>query len=419
MRQSLLFTKTLKNISADSQSRNQQFLVRGGFVQQVMAGVYAFLPLGYRVIRKIETIVREEMSAVFGQEVFLPALHPKNNWVATGRWDTFDAVFKLKSRQMDIEYALAPSHEEVVVPLAKQYIHSYKDLPFAVYQIQTKFRDELRAKSGLLRGREFIMKDLYSFHATPDDLARYYEEVSRAYVKIFFRMGLKSLLVEASGGTFSKKSHEFQIAASAGEDTIYYCSACSLGRNEEVVTEADKHLCLVCGKKTVVLKTSEVGNIFKLNTKFSDPFGLKYEDKEGVSHMVYMGCYGIGISRLMGVIAEVFNDDRGLIWPSAVAPYRVHLLSLNQEKEEVAKRAVSLYDMLVQNGVEVLFDDRDRRAGEKFAESDLLGIPLRAVVSEKSGDKVEVKERKSMDARLLSLENFLAATLSCASPQKP
>ncbi len=412
MRQSVLFTKTLKNISADSQSRNQQFLVRAGFVQQIMAGVYAFLPLGYRVIRKIETIVREEMNAVLGQEVFLPALHPKSNWVATGRWETFDAVFKLKSRQMDIEYALAPSHEEVMVPLAKQYIQSYKDLPFAAYQIQTKFRDELRAKSGLLRGREFIMKDLYSFHATSEDLAQYYEKVSNAYSKIFSRMGLKSLLTEASGGTFSKKSHEFQVATSAGEDTIYYCNACSLGRNEEVVTEEDKHLCLVCGEKTEILNTSEVGNIFKLNTKFSDPFGLKYEDKEGASQMVYMGCYGIGISRLMGVIAEVFNDERGLMWPPAVAPYQVHLLSLNQENEEVAKRAVSLYDMLVQQGVEVFFDDRDKRAGEKFAESDLLGIPLRAVVSEKSGDKIEVKERKSMDARLLSIENFLALALS-------
>src|SRR3989338_4189977 len=295
MRQSLLFTKTLKNISADSQSRNQQFLVRGGFVQQVMAGGYAFLPLGYRVIRKIETIVREEMSAVFGQEVFLPALHPKNNWVATGRWDTFDAVFKLKSRQMDIEYALAPSHEEVVVPLAKQYIHSYKDLPFAVYQIQTKFRDELRAKSGLLRGREFRMKDLYSFHATEEDMLDFYEKVKSVYVKIFDRLGIgaDTFITQATGGDFTANfSHEFQTICESGEDTVYIDKQAHKAYNKEIVDqEVDKaNFC--------ASRTCEVGNIFPLGTKYLEAVGYTYTDQQGKQQPVVMASYGIGSSRV-------------------------------------------------------------------------------------------------------------------------
>jgi len=370
-------------------------------VQKAMAGVYSYLPLGDRVLKKIEKIVREEMDAIGGQEIFMPSLHPKENWLKTGRWHGLDVLFQVKSKHGN-EYALGPTHEEIVTPMALSVINSYKDLPLAVYQIQTKFRDEPRAKSGLLRGREFRMKDLYSFHTTAEDLENYYNNVAApAYAKIFKRLGLDAVYTEASGGTFSKFSHEFQVEIENGEDTIYICEKCGLGKNKEIYQEGAE--CSNCGKtKWKEAKASEVGNIFKLQDKYSAPFNLVYTDNQGSKKPVLMGCYGIGTSRLMGVIVEKFNDEKGIIWPKSVAPFNVHLIALKGGEIEAEK----VYKTLLKEGIEVLYDDRDASAGEKFADSDLIGIPVRLVTSSKTVQKhsVEVKHRDQSEAKLVKLD---------------
>jgi prolyl-tRNA synthetase len=405
MRQSHYFLKTSKTQPADDVSVNARLLEQGGFVQKVMAGVYTYLPLGWRVLSKIENIVREEMNNSAAVELFMPSLHPKDNWLATGRWSALDVLFKIKS-QHGYEYALGPTHEEIVTPAALPVINSYKDLPLAVYQIQTKFRDEPRAKSGLLRGREFRMKDLYSFHATAEDLERYYNEIAiPAYKKTFSRIGLAALLTEASGGTFSKFSHEFQVEIENGEDTIYICEKCGLAKNKEIFEEGAE--CTNCGKTTWrEAKASEVGNIFKLQNKYSDSFNLKFTTPEGQQKPVLMGCYGIGTSRLMGVLVEKFHDDKGMIWPEAVAPFRAHLLAL----KGADKQAEKIYQDLREAGIEVLYDDRDASAGVKFADADLIGIPYRAVISEKTlaQDSVEVKNRAGGDAHLVKMDELSA-----------
>lgn len=402
MRQSELFTKTLKTISSAEESINARFLERGGFIQKVMAGVHTFLPLGLRVLQKIEAIIREEMNAIGAQEVLMPSLHPKENWQKTKRWETLDVLFKVLSHY-DKQYALGPTHEEIVVPMAQQYVFSYDDLPFAVYQIQTKFRDEPRSKSGLLRGREFRMKDLYSFHADERDFESYYDTVTKAYHKIFGRLGLRAIYTEASGGTFSKFSHEFQVPIKTGEDTIYICKSCGLAKNKEIFSETAK--CTKCQKnKWEQVKASEVGNIFPLKTKFSEAFNLLYTVKAGTKRPVIMGCYGIGSSRLMGTIVEASNDEKGIIWPPSVAPFAVHLLDLRGEG-----KAEKVYSALQAAGIEVLYDDRDETAGVKFADADLIGIPYRVVVSEKTAKagKVELKKRNEKKEKLVDFQELI------------
>ncbi len=409
MRQSQLFTKVSKTAPADEVALNAQLLIRAGFIQKVMAGVYTFLPLGLRVITNIEKIIRREMNAIGGQEVLLPALHPQELWEQTKRWNEVDVLFKVPSRHGG-EYALGPTHEEIVVPTAAAFLSSYRDLPFAMYQIQTKFRDEARAKSGILRGREFRMKDLYSFHANQQDLERYYEEAGGAYAKVFSALSLDALKVEASGGSFSKYSHEYQVLDEAGEDVIYHCQECGFAKNKEIVSEAlqkqevgSTATCPECGKTLTVSAGIEVGNTFQLNTKFSEPFNLTYTDADGQQKIVYMGCYGIGVSRLMGVLVEKFHDEKGILWPQDVAPFRVHLIEL---KPELAK---PVYEALQNAGVEVLYDDRDTSAGEKFATADLIGIPYRFVVSEKTAGGIEIKKRTeaNADAKVVSLDEAL------------
>lgn len=404
MKQSQYFLKTSKTKPSEDVSINAIFLEQAGFVQKIMAGVYAYLPLGQKVLQKIEKIVRQEMDAIGASEAFLPSLHPKANWETTGRWQTLDVLFKIKS-QHSYEYALGPTHEEIVTPLAQAVVQSYKDLPVAVYQIQTKFRDEARAKSGLLRGREFRMKDLYSFHASSADLAKYYESVAvPAYKKVFERLGLDALYTEASGGSFSKYSHEFQVEIPSGEDTIYVCAKCGMAKNKEVFSEGVE--CTNCGVTTWrEASASEVGNIFKLETKFSDSFNLHFTDKDGQKKPVIMGCYGIGTSRLMGVIVEKFHDDKGIIWPESVAPFKVHLLSL----KGVEKQADELYQTLLNAGIEVLYDDRDISAGAKFADSDLIGIPYRIIISAKTVEQesVEIKKRSGVESGLVKINKVL------------
>lgn len=404
MKQSILFTKTLKDAPKDETSLNAITLIRAGFVDKVGAGIYTFLPLGMRVMEKILKVIREEINSTGGQEILMPALLPKEAWETTGRWENFDALFKLTGSDSR-EYALGATHEEAVTPLAKKFIFSYRELPFSVYQVQTKFRNEKRAKAGLLRGREFLMKDQYSFHANQEDLDRFYEEVKAAYYRIYERLGVGEItyLTYASGGAFAKYSHEFQTLAQAGEDHIYICDHCQIAVNREIIEEQNS--CPVCGNTELrEEKAIEVGNIFKLGTRFSRACNLNYTTAEGESEEVIMGCYGIGPSRLLGTIVEVYHDEKGLKWPKEIAPFQVHLLSLKSDKE-----AEEIYQKLIAQGVEVLYDDRDVSAGEKFADADLIGIPERVVVSAKTlaEDSVEIKNRDSEKIETIKIKDYV------------
>jgi len=405
MRQSQLFTKTTKELPKDETSFNAQTLIRAGFIDKLSAGVYSFLPLGLRVHSKICNIIREEMDAIDGQEILMPGLTPKEVWQTTDRWQNFDALFKLNGVDKK-EYALGATHEEIIVPLVRKYIFSYKELPAYIYQIQTKFRNELRAKAGLLRGREFSMKDLYSFHTNEEDLNAYYKIVQKSYFKIFERLGLLegTYLTLATGGTFSKYSHEFQTLAKTGEDTIYICDDCKIAINQEIIKE--QSTCPNCNnKKLKVEKAIEVANIFKLGTRYSKPFELQYTNEKGEKKDVIMGCYGLGPSRVMGTIVEVHHDKQGIIWPEQVAPFKVHLLSLNQ-----AAQAEILYEDFKKADFEILYDDREEvSAGEKFADADLIGCPLRIVVSDKTMKKfsVELKRRDSGREELVKIDEIV------------
>lgn len=411
MRQSKLFTKTTKEAPRDEVSINAQLLIRAGFIDKLMAGVYTILPLGLRVIKKIENIIREEMDLAGGQEIFMPAFQPKENWIKTGRWDTMDDLYKVTDVS-GREMALGPTHEEVVVPLMERFVNSYKDIPFAVYQFQNKFRMEMRSKSGILRGREFIMKDLYSFHLDEADLDAYYEKIADVYKKIFERAGIggQTYKTFASGGSFSKYSHEFQTVTPAGEDTIYVCNQCGLAINKEIKPEVVK--CPGCGVDDYrEEKAIEVGNIFKLMNKYTKPFNLKVKDEKGEDKEVIMGCYGIGLGRLMGTAVEVRHDDRGIIWPEQIAPFKVHLIQLKSKLPAVKEAADKIYADLVKAGIEVLFDDRENGAGEKFAEADLIGCPYRIVISEKTlaAQSAEIKKRKEEKSELVKLDKIMEA----------
>ena len=408
MLQSKLFLKTSKDKSAEAEAVSHDLLVRAGFVDQLIAGVYSFLPLGYRVLKNIENIIRKNMQDAGGQEILMPVLQPKENWQETGRWNNLDILFRIKGSG-NKDYALGPTHEEIVSPLAKKYIFSYRDLPLYLFQIQTKFRDELRAKSGILRTREFLMKDLYSFHETQEDLDKYYDRMIKTYFNVFKELGIKNktYLTFASGGTFSKYSHEFQMVSDAGEDTIYICNKCKVAINKEI--KAETPVCPECSSDSFIEKNSiEVGNIFKLGTKYSLPFDLKYKDKYGNEKPVIMGCYGIGISRAMGAVVEANHDEKGIVWPKELSPFLVHIVELSNDKK-VITTAQKLYQDLQKQGIQVIYDDRqDKSAGEKFAEADLIGIPYRVVVSEKTVAKnsVELKERDKTSAELIKIKQL-------------
>jgi len=413
MRYSSIFTKTSKQAPAESDSANARLLVQAGFVDQTMAGVYTWLPFGLTVLRKVEQIVREEMNALGAQEIFMPSLHPKEFWEATNRWDNVDILFKVHS-QTEKDYALGASHEEVVTPLAKSFIQSYKDLPFAAYQINTKFRDELRAKSGVLRGREFRMKDMYSFHTSQQDLESFYQKTLEAYVRVFERCGLDVKVVQASGGVFTQNpSHEFQALTPAGEDTILACDHCSFGQNTEVANLKEGDACPNGDGTLSLVKGIEVGNIFDLGTKYTDAFDENFVDETGERKRVLMGCYGIGTSRLVGAIVETYHDDKGMIWPASVAPFHVHLVTLKSKdaavQDQLNETAESLMQELEAKGVEVLWDDREATAGEKFADADLMGAPVRLILSEKTlaENAVEWKERKESESRLVPLADVV------------
>lgn len=414
MRQSQLFTKTKREAPSDEVSKNAQLLIRGGYIFKEMAGVYAYLPLGLRVIEKIKKIVREEMNAINSNEIIMTALQRKEIWEKTTRWsdDVVDIWFKTQLKD-GTELGLGWSHEEPIVEMMKQYVQSYKDLPISVYQFQTKLRNELRAKSGIMRGREFVMKDMYSFHTDKEDLEAYYNKSIEAYKKCYDRLGIgnDTYVTFASGGAFTKFSHEFQTICDAGEDVIYLHREKNIAINEEVIEDAVKDLGISRDELEMV-KTAEVGNIFNFGTQKTDEMDLFYKDSGDEKKSLYIGSYGIGITRVMGVIVEKFSDEKGIIWPESVAPFKVHLVILG-DSEKVRAEAESLYTELILKGVEVLFDDRvGLSIGEKLNDADLLGMPYRVVVSEKSMEKggVEIKKRNESDSRIVSvaecIDNF-------------
>ena len=411
MRQSQLFGKTLREAPRDEISLNAKLLTRGGFIYKNSAGVYSFLPLGWRVIRKIADIIREEMNAIGGQEMFMAALHDKRYLTATGRWNV-DVVFKvLAGGEKEPSFNISWTHEEIIAEIAAKYISSYKDLPLAAYQIQTKFRHEPRAKSGLLRGREFLMKDLYSFHSSEKDLMDYYEKVAVAYHKIFKRCGLKSIYTLAAGGEFTANyTHEFQVIADVGEDVIYVCEGCAYAENKEISKLKAGGQCPQCRGRVEEKKSIEVGNIFPLGTKYSEAFDRLFANEKGEKKHVVMGSYGIGLGRTLGTIVETSHDEKGIMWPETVAPFRVHLLEIKSTSSVVKRVAQKLYKTLLAREVEVLYDDRDEKtAGEKFADADLIGLPLRAVISEKTIAQkgIEVKKRSEREAKIISAKELL------------
>ena len=407
MKQSKLFTKTRKEAPADEVSKNAELLIRGGFINKEMAGVYSFLPLGLRVMNKISNIVREEMNAIGGQEVKMTVLQDSESWKKSGRWsdEVVDNWFKTKLKN-DTELGLAFTHEEALTEMLKNHISSYKDLPIYPYQIQAKFRNEARAKSGIMRGREFLMKDMYSFSKNEEEHLAFYEETKKAYKKVYDRCGIGHLtyLTFASGGSFSKYSHEFQTITGAGEDLIFIDEESNVAVNQEVLNDEVLASLNLSREKLVEHKAVEVGNIFTLGTKYSEPLELNFKDEEGKEQKVFMGSYGIGVSRLMGTIVEVLADDKGIIWPKEISPFHVHLISLGENE-----KANELYESLQKEGIEVLFDDREANAGEKFADSDLLGVPLRVVVSKRSLEEggYEIKSRTEEKGRLVKSEEIL------------
>ncbi len=410
MRQSSLFTKTRRDDPRDEVAQNAKLLIRAGFVHKEMAGVYSLLPLGLRVLEKINKIIREEMDSLGAQELQLTALQNPEIWKATGRYEA-DVAFRTELK-VGGELTLGWTHEEPITNLLKNHLESYRDLPLAIYQIQTKFRNEERAKSGVMRGREFLMKDLYSFHRNQEDLDRFYDEVMAVYSRIFSRIGLGDLTfcTFASGGSFSKYSHEFQTISEAGEDTIHLSTEQKIAVNSEVYEPEVLTQLGLSAENLEEKKAIEVGNIFKLGTRYSLPLGLNFKDESGNLGPVFMGCYGIGPTRLLGTIAEVLSDKKGLVWPEAIAPFKVSLVALSKAGTgEVKTAADSLYNQLLASGVEVLYDDRDLTPGEKFADADLFGLPYRVVVSEKSlaSGGVEWKKRISEETELISPEEAI------------
>jgi len=408
---SQLFSKTTKQAPEGETAKNAELLIKAGFISKSSSGVYSLLPLGFRVLQNINSIIREEMNAIGAEEMIMPSLIHRSHWKRSGRWDV-DVIYVAgdrndigKKNRDEFEYGLGWTHEEVIADIAHHMINSYKDLPKAVYQIQTKFRAEARAQAGLLRGREFLMKDLYSFHADKEDLDRFYQIVIEAYKKIFSRLSLPVLVTEAGGGQFTKEiTHEFQVVSDAGEDTIHFCTICGFAQNKEIF-DAQQH-----GSCDGVLQSAraiEVGNVFKLGTKYAESFDLRFRDAKGELKHAIMGSYGLGPTRTMGAIVEVMHDARGMVWPKAIAPFQVILIALNDDNKKIATQALRFYRELQKAKIQVLYDDRrGMGAGEKFGDADLLGIPHRIVVSEKTYPDYELKNRTETVAKIMTAKEI-------------
>ena len=400
MRYSKLFGKTLKSAPSEVEAISHKLLIRAGFIDKaVSAGIYTLLPLGWRVYRKIENVIREEMNGIGGQEMFMPTLQPRRLWEETNRWANYDPpLFTVKDRHTK-EFALGPTHEEIITDIVRRHINSYKDLPLALYHIQNKFRNEMRSSGGILRTREFVMKDLYSFHKDKKDLDRYYDRVKLAYLKIFKRCGLTVKAIEASGGSIGGDiTHEFNMLCPTGEDKILYCQKCDFAANVEIF---EKNVCPKCGSKLIEGRGIENGHIFKLETKYTKDMGAYFVDKDGKKKLIWMGCYGIGLQRLMATVVEVHNDKKGIIWPKSVSPFDCHLITLQEPGEKI-------YRQIKKENISVLWDDREVSAGQKFADADLIGIPVRLVISEKTKNNVEWRQRGEAKTELLTIEKIIS-----------
>src|SRR3989344_46431 len=407
MRYSKLFPKTIKEAPRDEVAINAKYLLRGGFIDKLMAGSYTLLPLGKRVEQKITQIIREEINKTGAQEILMPLLHPKSIWNETGRWDKADEVmYKLKKD--DKEFALSFTHEEIFLDLIRKHTSTYRDFPVKAYHFSTKFRSELRAKSGILRGREFLMKDLYSIHTSQEDLDKYYDEVRDAYLKTFERVGLSAIVAEAAGGVFTDSTtHEFQVLCETGEDEIIYCSGGDFAQNVEIAKVSEGKPCDLGHGPLKRAKVIEVGNIFRFGTSYSEKMDVSFTERSGKKQFTYLGSYGIGVTRLIGTLVELFHDDKGIIWPKEVAPFDVHLVHIEDKETEPWVR--DIYKRLADSGIDVLWDDRENvSAGEKFADADLIGIPVRLIVSKKTGEgRVEWKNRDSEKTETLEVSEAL------------
>lgn len=402
-------SRARKEIPSKSPSINHELLIQSGFVRQEGAGLYTLLPFGRRVVGKIESIIRNEMDDLGAEEISMPILQPREYLDTTGRWDTIDVLFQLKNRTGNREYALAATSEESVVPVVRDRIQSYRDLPVVVYQVGEKFRDELRAKSGVIRGREFGMKDMYSFHATQEDFLEFYQRAKETYFRIFNTCQVQAKATEASGGEYTAlPTHEFHAISDAGEDTIINCSSCTFAQNSGISSYHQGDGCPGCGTGVLTEdKSIEIGHIFDLGDKFTGAFGLTYTDKDGQRKPVMMGCYGIGTTRLMATVVELHHDDKGIIWPDSIAPYDLHIVGLNLENEEVRAQATELLTRVKNTNWSVLFDDRmNVKAGEKFATADLIGIPNRIVISSRTvaGNIVEIRRRANGKTLTISMD---------------
>jgi prolyl-tRNA synthetase len=410
MKQSLLFVPTLKDAPKDAEVRSHKLMARAGLVKMLAAGIYSYLPLGYRVIKKIERIIREELDAIGGSELLLPALQPRDLWEESGRWDQYGPELMRLTDRKDREFCLGPTHEEVITQVVRDYLNSYKKLPLALYQIQTKFRDEMRPRFGLMRGREFIMKDAYSFHETEAELDEWYRKFAAAYTRIFARCGLDTRIVSSDVGQIGgKEADEFMVMSEVGEDTITYCMSCSYAANQEHSGLAEGDVCPVCGGTIRTAKGIEVGNIFKLGTKYSDSMNAKVIDKDGQTVPVTMGCYGIGISRTLMASVEQHSHDEGIVWPEEIAPFRVHLIPVNTKDATQMELAERLYGELLAANVEVLLDDREERAGVKFKDADLIGLPIRIIVGKTaSNGQVEFIDRTKNERSVVDAIDILS-----------
>jgi len=398
-------------VPSEEESKNAQLLIRAGYVHKEMSGVYSYLPLGKMVLDNIANIVREEINKTGAFEVQMSSLQSRDLWEKTGRWDDklVDNWFKTKLANGQ-ELGLGLTHEEPVINSLLPFVSSYKDLPFAVYQVQTKFRNEIRAKSGLMRSRELLMKDQYSFSKSEVDHKKYYEEMADVYLKIYSRFGVGDITYRtyADGGIFSEFSDEFQTLSEVGEDTIFVDEEKRIAVNKEVYKDDVLKKLGLDKSKLIEKKAVEVGNIFSLGTKYTKELGLNYIDENGNKQDIVMGCYGIGVSRMMGLLAEHFSDEKGLSWPKEVAPAIVYLINIGNDSE-VVKAADDAYNELTTKGIKVIYDDRDLRPGEKFADADLLGIPYRVVVSEKNlaDKKFELKARNEDSLNIVSMHELL------------
>lgn len=409
MKQSMMFIPTLRENPKDAEALSHKLMLRGGYIKQTAAGVYTYLPLSYRIIKKIESIVREEMDALECSELLMPALQPSDLWKESGRWDAYGPELMRLNDRNNRDFCLGPTHEEVITFVVREYLNSYKKMPLALYQIQTKFRDEMRPRFGLMRGREFIMKDLYTFHTNDKDLDKWYDGIRDAYFRIFDRCGLKTRLVVSDTGQMGgKESAEFMVLSEVGEDTIVYSDESDFAANYEVF-ELDEGAPSPDGKgKIKHAKGIEVGNIFKLGTRYSSTMNAFFIDEKQKKLPIIMGCYGLGISRVLMAVIEQYSDGNKVVWPKELTPFDVHIIPVNTKNEDQVNAANKIYKELKEAGFDCLIDDRNERAGVKFNDSDLIGIPNRIIVGKGINEgKVEFVDHSTGVKEELLLEDVI------------